>query len=408
MSFVENIKRAVRAFYRLPLSEYQSLVVSGNNDFGVPVTAAAAMKLTAFYAGVRIRSENIASLPKNILRRQGDDVVPDNAHPLRRLIAIRPNDYTNAFDFWYVINSNLDGWGNAYALIERSSMGGPVALHQLHPSNVTVVLSGGRKWFKVSGLTGDFERFNGMHSNENMLHFMLMTFDGLVGVSPVEYNAGALGKAIATQRFGAEWFKKGGNVKAVLETENSLGDEAYNRFMDHYQAAAKDHATPLLEYGIKYKPVTVSPVTAQLIQSETMSIQDIARILSLPPHMLAELSRATFSNIEHQAKEFVEFHLRPTVKRIEVELENKLLFNDELDRFSIKFNLQGLLRGDTTARSAFYHNAILDGYMTRNEVRQAEGLPKAEGLDAFLYPLNSGVVGQQQDNMNTNPDNNAE
>lgn len=398
MGLIKNISRSIRGIFKMPLSEYSSVVAAASNDYGVRVTETAAMKLTAFYAGVRIRSENIASLPKMILHEMGADVVPDNSHPLRRLIAIRPNDYTNAFDFWYMINSCLDGWGNAYAIIERSEAGGPIALHQVHPSFVTVTLSEGRKWFKVSGLTGDIARFNGVHSNENVLHFMLMTFDGLTGVSPVEYNASAIGKAIATQKFGADWYKKGGNVKAVLETDNSLGDEAYDRFLKNYSQAAQNHSTPLLEYGIKYKPVNVSPVTAQLIQSETMSIQDIARVLSVPPHMLAELSRATFSNIEHQAKEFVEFHLRPTVKRIEVELEGKLFFADEQGRFSIKFNLQGLLRGDTAARSAFYHNAILDGYMSRNEVRKEEGLPRIEGLDDFLYPLNSGIVGKTESN----------
>lgn len=397
MGFFDNIKRSVRGLFKMPMSEYTSDAPSLTDDFGVQVTETAAMKLTAFYAGVRIRSENIASLPKLILREMGADVVPDNTHPLRRLIAIQPNDYTNAFDFWYMVNSCLDGWGNAYAIIERSAAGGPVALHQVHPSYVTTALSDGRKWFKVAGLTGDMARFNGIHSNENMLHFMLMTFNGIVGVSPVEYNASAIGKAIATQKFGADWFRKGGNVKAVLETDGTLGDEAYDRFLKNYAKAAQNHSTPLLEYGIKYKTVTVSPVTAQLIQSETMSIQDIARILSVPPHMLAELSRATFSNIEHQAKEFVEFHLRPTVKRIEVELEGKLFFSDEQGRFSIKFNLQGLLRGDTAARASFYHNAILDGYMSRNEVRREEGLPRIEGLDDFLYPLNSGVVGKTEE-----------
>lgn len=408
MGLFDNIKRTVRAIYSMPKSEYKKIIVGANNDYGISVTESSAMKLTAFYAGVRIRSENIASLPKMILRNEGGDVIPDNTHPLRKLLAIRPNDYTNAFDFWYVINSCLDGWGNAFAIIERSASGAPVALHQVHPANVNVGLAEGRKWFKISGLSGDFARFNGTHANENVLHFMLMTFDGLEGVSPVEYNAGAIGKAIATQKFGADWFKRGGNVKAVLETDNSLGDESYAKFMEHYQASATNHSTPLLEYGIKYKPITISPVTAQLIQSETMSIQDIARILSLPPHMLAELSRATFSNIEHQAKEFVEFHLRPTVKRIEVELENKLFFNDELDRYSIKFNLQGLLRGDTAARSAFYHNAILDGYMSRNEVRKEEGLSRIDGLDDYLYPLNSGIVGKPQEENNTKTNNNAE
>jgi HK97 family phage portal protein len=182
-----------------------------------------------------------------------------------------------------------------------------------------------------------------------------------------------------------------------METDGNLGDEQYEAFMRHFNHA-QNFETPLLEYGIKYKPLSVDPVAAQLIQSETMSIQDIARILNVPPHMLAELSHATFSNIEHQTIQFVQYSLRPIVKKIEVELRSKLFSDSERGRYKIKFSLDGLLRGDTAARSAYYHNAILDGYMTRNEVRALEGLERIEGLDKLLYPLNSGIVGEEPQN----------
>jgi HK97 family phage portal protein len=144
----------------------------------------------------------------------------------------------------------------------------------------------------------------------------------------------------------------------------------------------------------------VDPVAAQLIQSETLSIQDIARILNLPPHLLGELSHATYSNIEEQNIQFVQLSLRPTVKRLEDELESKLFLGDDADRYSVKFNLDGLLRGNTKDRAQFYHNAILDGYMSRNEVRELEGFTHKDGLDEFLYPLNSGIVGKENDNDN--------
>ena len=208
---------------------------------------------------------------------------------------------------------------------------------------------------------------------------------------PEIYNAIALGKSLAQEKFAGEFYKKGGNIKAVLETDGNLGDDAYKKFLAHF-AAASNFETPLLEYGIKYKQLSVNPVAAQLIQSETMSIQDIARVLNVPPHMIAEMSHATFSNIEHQSQQFVTYSLRPVVKKIEVEIENKLLFDSENDILSVKFSLDGLLRGDTQARSAYYHNAILDGYMTRNEVRSLEGLEHADGLDDFLVPLNVASV----------------
>lgn len=369
-----------------PLSPYANDI-----DFGVTVTNGSALKLSAFFAGIRLIAENIASLPKSVKKVDSyGSATSDRQHAANKVLH-NPNGYTNAVTFWMTIVSWVKGWGNGYAIIERDGRGIPIALHQVHPSNVEVAITKGRKWYKVTIADPDFKFLDGVYSDENMLHFMEMSLDGITGVNTVIYNAMALGKSLAQEKFAGEFYRKGGNIKAVLETEGNLGDEAYKRFLAHFNAAA-NFETPLLEYGIKYKQLSVNPVAAQLVQSETMSIQDIARILNVPPHMIAELSHATFSNIEHQTIQFVQYSLRPVVKKIEVELENKLLFDSERDSVSIKFSLDGLLRGDTSARSEYYHNAILDGYMSRNEVRSLEGLEHAEGLDDFLVPLNVAVV----------------
>jgi HK97 family phage portal protein len=126
----------------------------------------------------------------------------------------------------------------------------------------------------------------------------------------------------------------------------------------------------------------------------------VCRILNLPPHLLAELSHATYSNIEEQNTQFVQLSLRPSVKRVEVEADTKLFIGDDSGKYAIKFSLDGLMRGNTQARSAYYHNAILDGYMTPNEVRALEGMERADGLDNFLRPLNSAVVGEEENKQN--------
>lgn len=373
-------------------------------DYGVNVDNDSAMKLTAFYAGLRLISENIAALPKEVKKSVGGRLSADYDHRLNDLLDY-PNAYTNGFIFWQLMATWIKGWGNAYAYIERDRSGNPVALHQLHPSSVSVVMSNGKKWYRVTTSDPVFSHLNGTHPDYHMLHFMEMTLDGLVGVNTVVYNAMALGKALATEKFGAEFYAKGGNLKAVLETDGNLGDDAYKKFIEHFNSAS-NFETPLLEYGIKYKQLSVNPVAAQLVQSETISLQDIARMLNIPPHMLAEMSHATFSNIEHQDIQFVKYSLRPIIKKIEVELRAKLFFTDERRTHKVKFSLEGLLRGDTAARSNYYHNAILDGYLTRNEVRDLEGYERAEGLDDFLYPLNTGVVGKDmpEDNQEDNTD----
>lgn len=385
-----------------PLSPYINDV-----DFGVTVTNDSALKLSAFFAGIRLIAENIASLPKSVKTIDSyGSATSDRQHAANKVLH-HPNDYTNAMTFWMTIVSWLKGWGNAYAIIVRDYKGQPVALHQVHPSNVQVAISNGRKWYKVTIADPDFKFLEGTYSDENMLHFMEMSLNGIVGVNTVIYNAMALGKSLAQEKFAGEFYKKGGNIKAVLETDGNLGDDAYNKFVAHF-AAASNFETPLLEYGIKYKQLSVNPVAAQLVQSETMSIQDIARMLNVPPHMIAELSHATFSNIEHQTIQFVQYSLRPVVRKIEIELENKLLFDSEREAVSIKFSLDGLLRGDTAARSAYYHNAILDGYMTRNEVRSLEGLEHAAGLDDFLVPLNVASIdedGNIKENTASSADN---
>lgn len=378
-------------------------------DYGLSVTNSTAMKITAFYAGIRLISENIASLPREVRRKSADGPYAAVSHPVHRLVAVRPNDYTNTFDFWNCIVTWLEGWGNAYAVIRRGADGRPASLHQIHPSCVNETMTDGRKWYRVTVADPGLSWLSGTYSADDVLHFMLLTLDGLTGVNPVLYNAMSLGKNLATEKFGSEFYTRKGNIRAVLETDGNLGDDSYNRFLEHFKAASEGNfGTPLLEYGIKYKQLSVNPVAAQLIQSETMSIQDIARILNIPPHMIAELSHATFSNIEHQTIQFVEYTLRPIIKRLEVELRTKMFFPDELGSYDVEFSLSGLLRGDTAARSNYYHNAILDGYMSRNEVRELEGLPHVDGLDDMLYPLNTGVVGKEQDNDEDNKNDDGE
>lgn len=364
---------------------------------GVPVDNDKALRVTAFFAAIRLISENIASLPKAIIQSSSDGPRPVTSGPILNAINVRPNAYTNAVSFWQCITTWMKGWGNAFAVIKWNPAMTALELHQVHPSNVRITIVNGKKWYKVTVPDPDLSFLNGTYSDENMLHFMEMSLDGIKGVNPVLYNAAAIGKSIATESFASEFYEKGGNIKAILSTDAELGDDAFVNFMNHFKASAENYGTPILEYGMKYQQLSVDPVAEHLVQSETLSVQDICRILNVPPHMIAELSHATFSNIEHQTIQFVQYCLRPIIKKIEVELENKL-FPGEEGKYDVKFKLDGLLRGDTQARAAFYHNAILDGYMSRNEVRLLEGYARMEGLDDMLYPQNEGIVGKEENN----------
>lgn len=385
-------------------SSLAALIVPNNVDFGVTVTKDAALRFTAVFAAIKILAENIAALPKSIMSKTENGLV-EATHPASRLLTVAPNGYSDRFTFWFSMIASVLGKGNAYAVI-KFTLSVPESLHYIPAENVRVVLIDGHKMFVVSGLTGEMEFLNGTYEDWEMIHIMYFSVDGIRGIDPITYNAAAIGRGIATQKFSAEFYRKGGNIKAVMETDGHLGDDEYEAFMKHF-AASSNFDTPLLEYGIKYKSIGISPVAAQLIQSEVLSIQDIARIFSIPPHLLAELSHATFSNIEQQNIFFAVYSLRPLCKRIEEQLELKLFSDSERGEYSVKFDLKGMMRGDDAARSKYYSEGINAGWLTPNEARGYEGLPSKKGLDTARMPLNTAYVDEAGNIVNPNQDLNA-
>lgn len=361
-------------------------------DFGVSVSTDTALRFTAVYAAIKLISENVAALPKALKKvGRGGSLVDAAGHRVHSLLKVAPNGYTDVFTFWFSMISNLESRGNAYAVIERDEGGFPVAMHQLRNDWVSVTVSEGHKFFKVRTDNADFKFLDGVWPDFDVIHLMLFSRDGVTGIDPITYNAATIGRGLATQKFSADFYRKGGNVRAVLETERSLGEEEWG----HLQGRADSFSngdTPVLEAGLKYKAIGIDPAAAKLIESETLSIQDIARIFSVPPHLLAEMTHSTFSNIEQQNIHFAIFTLRPLCKRIEQQLEAKLLTSRELGRYSIKFDLNGLMRGDSNARSLYYQNGINNGWLTPNEVRALEGFAALPGLDTTRLPLNTAFV----------------
>lgn len=344
-----------------------------------------ALKFTAVFSAIRIRSENIASLPKRIYKQGRDGKLQEDKHPASVVIRSSPNNYMNSFTFWEYMNSCLDGWGNAYAIIESDGRGYPRALHPVHPSEVIINLTNGEKTYKVTN-----KDFAGVYTDGEMCHFFSLSKDGIKGINPITYNSEAIGLGIAATKYGISFFENGGNVKAVMETDKMMNDKAYKRLKE---MKMENHSTLILEDGVKYKIVGIAPEAAQMLQTKLFSIQDISRIFNVPPHMLADLSHANYSTIEQQNILFGQYSLRPAVKLYEVELERKLFLPKE--NYSVKFDLRGLMRGDSSARANFYNTMLQNGVMNRNEVRIAEGYNRMDGLDDFLIALNMGQNQQQ-------------
>ena len=365
-------------------------------DFGVVVNEDAALRFTAVYAAIKLLAENIAALPKSVKVRTDSGYEDAKTHPAWRALCVAPNDYQDVFAFWFKGLADLYGKGDLFAVIDRRT-DGSIQLHPVAKEWVTVLFDKGVKGYRVNCPMPAFQWLNKVYLEHEMVHVMLYTRDGLTGIDPIAYNAAAIGRGIATNKFSGEFYKRGGQIKGVLETDRELGDEAYDNFMRHYGSAAENFETPLLEYGIKYKDVGISPIAAQLIQTETLSIDDIARIFCIPPHLRAELTHATFSNIEQQNIFFGEFSLRPVCKRIEVQLERKLFAEDEQGEYSVKFDLRGLMRGDSNTRANYYASGINAGWMTPNEARRMEELKTLPGLDAPRMPLNYVQINEDGD-----------
>ena len=391
----KGLKAALRNWLLGPVSSAGSILGMYTNgiDAGVTVNTDTALRFTAVFAAIKLLAENIAGLPKAVMVRTKDGgYEPAVKHPAHALLYVRPNAYMDVFTFWFTIIAWLEGKGNAFAVI-RYEKGKPVALHPVYPDWVKVVFVNGEKMYVVKATNPDFSFLDGTYLENEMLHFMLFTFNGIVGVDPISYNAAAIGEGIAAQKFTADYFRTGGAIKGTIETDQALGDDDYERFMAHWAATSGNGQTPLLEYGFKYKAINLSPEASQLLQSKTFSIDDIARIFCIPPHMLAELSHATFSNIEQQNIFFGEYSLRPICKRIEKQLELKLFNDKERGDYHVKFDLNGLMRGDAQARAVFYEKGINAGWMTPNEAREFEGMKRLEGLDEPRIPLNYTTVG---------------
>lgn len=388
IKFSDRVRGAVRGWSvgQIP-SKLPGISVANGIDFGVVVTEEAALRFTAVYAAIKLLAENIAALPKSVKLKTDAGFVDAADHPAYRTLCVAPNDYQDVFIFWFKAIADLLGKGNFIAIIKYTD-DGRIELHPVSPDWVEVLFVNGVKGYSVKCLDPHFSWLDGLYLEEEVVHVMLFSRDGLVGIDPISYNASAIGRGIAANKFSSEFYKRGGQIKGVMETEGSLGDEQYEKFMKHYSKAANNFETPLLEYGIKYKEIGISPVAAQLLQTETFSIDDIARIFCIPPHLLAELSHATFSNIEQQNIFFGEFSLRPICKRIEVQLERKLFMSREVGKFSVKFDLKGLMRGDASARANYYTSGINAGWMTPNEARRLEEMKALPGLDAPRMPMN--------------------
>ena len=367
----------------------------GGSSSGKNVNERTAMQMTAVYACVRILSEAIAGLPLH-LYRYTDEGSKEKAleHRLYGLLHDEPNPEMTSFVFRETLMTHLLLWGNAYAQIIRNGKGEVIALYPLMPNKMQVDRDDSGQLYYTYSRTKEEANAKDNESSVKLspydvLHIPGLGFDGLVGYSPIAMAKNAIGMAMACEEFGAKFFANGASPSGVLEHPGILKDPAKVRdsWNAAYGGSANSHKVAVLEEGMKYSPISISPNEAQFLETRKFQINEIARIFRVPPHMVGDLEKSSFSNIEQQSLEFVKYTLDPWVIRWEQSLSRALFSPDEKHTYFFKFNVEGLLRGDYQSRMTGYATARQNGWMSANDIRELEDLdriPADEGGDLYL------------------------
>jgi len=348
-----------------------------------------ALTLTAVWCAIRLLSESVSSLPISVYRKQKNgDKLEDIKNPIYKLVRFKPNYYQNKITFFEFIMLSICTEGNAYVKIIRNNSGVPVELICVDPENVNIVINENEMFYNIME--------DDVYDSNDILHFKTLTDDGINGVSPIDQCEKALKYSENLQEFGNTFFSNGAKPSSILQTDRALSDTALNRlktsFNSNYGKLQNSNSTIVLEEGLTFKPISISPEQAQFLSSRQFSIEEVARIFNIPPHMLKDLSKSSFNNIEMQSQEFLTYTLMPYITRIEEEMNTKLFRSNELGQTFVEFNVNGLLRGDVKSRTEAYRSAITNGYMSINEVRQKENMNSIEGGDKHFMQMNMTTI----------------
>ena len=392
----------------------------GGTTSGKAVTERSAMQMTAVYSCVRILAEAVAGLPLHLYRYK-EDGGKEKAldHPLYLLLHDEPNPEMSSFVFRETLMTHLLLWGNAYAQIIRNGKGEVIALYPLMPNRMVVDRDiHGQLYYQYTRSTEEAPTMKGVTVNlppSDVLHIPGLGFDGLVGYSPIAMAKNAIGMAIACEEYGAKFFANGAAPGGVLEHPGTIKDPQRVResWQSTFGGSGNSNKIAVLEEGMKYTPIGISPEQAQFLETRKFQINEIARIFRVPPHMVGDLEKSSFSNIEQQSLEFVKYTLEPWLVRWEQSIQRILLSPEEKKSYFAKFNVEGLLRGDYASRMTGYATARQNGWMSANDIRELENMdriPAEEGGDLYLIngnmlPLgNAGAFADTQTGKEENPD----
>ena len=375
-----------------------TLFVFGQSTSGERVDEKSAMQIATVYACVRLLAESVASLPLHLYHITSDKGGKEKArdHPLYRILNRQANPEMTSFSFRESMMVQLLLWGNAYAQIVRDGKNGVLGLYPLLPENVEIDRDdGGNLYYIYHAYTDEVPGENNkdiVFKREEILHIPGLGFNGLVGFSPIAMMKNALGTTRAVERYGSSFFRNGAQPSGVLEHPGVLKNPERIRqnWSDVYGGAGNAHKVAVLEEGMSYKPISLPPEDSQFLSTREFDVEEICRIFRVPPHLVQDLKRSTFNNIEHQGISFVQYTLMPWLERFEQAIIKDVLVDTEQDEYFPKFNVDGLLRGDYKSRMEGYAVGFSNGFLSPNDIRKLENMDPIP--DGDVYVANGSYV----------------
>lgn len=361
---------------------------------GVNVNEDTALRFSAVLACVRVLSETIAAMPIKVYKRRASGTGRDIAytHPLYRLLHDEPNDEMTAFKMQETMQSHVVLSGNAYAYKELDGRGRVKSLKLLN-------------WEKISPErnknTGKIEYIfddNGTKipfNYDEIFHISGLGFDGIKGHSPIMLSMDAVGLGMAAEQFASYFYSNGANIGGFIETPEAVKDkeDLKKEFTEKFTGLGKSHKVIFLENGMKFQKLVMPLAEAQFIETRKFQIQEIARIYRVPLHLIQDLERATFSNIEHQDLGFIKHTMFPWVVRWEQEINHRLLTPFERAQgYYVEFCMDAILRGDAKSRAEVLHIKRQDGIVSANEWRELDNQNPQEGEHGDKYFINGNMI----------------
>ncbi|MBR3746167.1 MAG: phage portal protein [Selenomonadaceae bacterium] len=368
----------------------------GKSISGATVNEMTAMRCSAVYACVRILAESVAALPLHVYEYTDKGKERAIKHPLYFLLHDAPNDEMTSFNFREVMMTHLLLHGNCYAQILKNNGGRVIGLYPLMPNRMSVERDDdGQIIYRYTPTKGEAQIKDSatvIYQRQEILHIPALGFDGMIGYSPIAMARNAIGVAIACEEFGAKFFENGARPSGILEHPGIIKntDKLREEWQKIYGGSQKTGRVAILEEGMKYQSISIPPNDAQFLDTRKFQLNEIARIFRVPPHMLADLERATFSNIEHQSLEFVMYSLMPWLARWEQNLSKALFTPSERGKYFVKFNVDGLMRGDYQSRMQGYSIGRQNGWLSANDIREMEDLNPISEADGGNYYLVNG------------------